>query len=151
VTGLAAVAVGPRIGIRGASVAERTIAAWALIAALGLRTISSPLKSMAQAERPSSAYDLRITHDLTSYGFPSGHVLGDVVVFGTLAVFAPLIVGRTAGAAMRVFCLAIILLAGPARMTVGAHWPSDVAGGYLWGGAALCVGLFFGRRMAAGR
>ncbi len=148
---LALVAFGPRLNVHAGSSAERTVAAWSLIAALGLRFIASPLKSMAQGERPSSAYDLRITQHFPGYGFPSGHVLGDVVIFGTLAVVAPAIVGRTAGAAARVFCLAAIVLAGPARMTVGAHWPSDVAGGYLWGACALCVAIFLGRRLSGSR
>ena len=33
--------------------------------------------------------------------------------------------------------LAIIGLMGLQRVYVGAHWPSDVLGAYLWGGAML--------------
>ena len=81
------------------------------------------------------------------YGFPSGHVYGDVLIFGVLAVIAPVVFGRTAGAAARVLCLAVIVLAGPARMVIGAHWPSDVLGGYLWGATALCLAVIGGRRL----
>ncbi len=38
-------------------------------------------------------------------------------------------------------CLALILLTGYGRILVGAHWPSDVLGGYLWGGLLLLLAL----------
>ncbi len=139
---------GQRLGITTATVQERTVAVWSLVAALVLRSASAPLKAMAQAERPSAGFDLHIAHQFPGFGFPSGHVLSDVVVYGTVAVIAPIILGRSVGSAARVFCLAILLLAGPARIAVGAHWPSDVFGGYLWGLAALCLGLAFARKLA---
>ena len=38
-------------------------------------------------------------------------------------------------------CLALILLTGYGRILVGAHWPSDVLGGHLWGGLLLLLAL----------
>ena len=146
--GMALAAFAPRLGISSAASHDRTFAVWAIVAALVLRFASTPLKAMAQAERPSAGFDLHIAREFSGFGFPSGHVLSDVVIYGAIAVVAPVILGRTAGAAARVFCLAILVLAGPARIAVGAHWPSDVVGGYLWGFAALCVGLVFARKLS---
>ncbi|MEO8540333.1 MAG: phosphatase PAP2 family protein [bacterium] len=144
-------ALGPRLGLHGGSVGERTAAVWAFVLAFALRMFSTPLKEMAQANRPSLDFHVRVTADFPGYGFPSGHVFSDVLVFGAIAVFAPRLIGAGAGAAVRVACVAVLVLAGPARMAVGAHWPSDVLGGYLWGIAALCVAVAGGRRLAGQR
>jgi undecaprenyl-diphosphatase len=131
----------------GGGAIERTHAIWVLGIALALRFVNTPLKQATQADRPLADLGVHVTRDFAGYGFPSGHVYSDVLIFGAIAFVAPAIFGRTAGAAIRVTCVAIILMAGPARMVVGAHWPSDVAGGYLWGVAALCLCLALASRM----
>ena len=35
----------------------------------------------------------------------------------------------------------LLVLAGPARVVAGAHWPSDVVGGYLWGFGILALAI----------
>ncbi len=78
--------------------------------------------------------------DSSELSFPSGHVFGTVVFYGfwgflgfyyglkpkfLIAVLAPIVL--------------IILAVGFSRMFELAHWPSDVAAGYLLGGLWLLV------------
>lgn len=144
---LAVATVGTHASFSDSSRRQRMEVICMLGVALALRFLTVPLKEIARAERPAGL-DLHIARDFAGYGFPSGHVYSDVLVFGVLAVAAPVLFGKFVGSGMRVFCLAVILLAGPARMVVGAHWPSDVAGGYLWGVAALCLAMAAGRRFS---
>ncbi len=78
------------------------------------------------------------THALPDGGsFLSGHVLGQVLVYGLLFAFAPRIfASRGASISVRVVCVAVIALGAPARMYTGAHWPSDLIG------AALLASLY---------
>lgn len=148
---LALAALGPWLGLRAGAQNDRLAAVWTVLLALGLRIFSGPLKDMAQAQRPTTDFHVKVTADFPGYGFPSGHVYSDVLMYGALAVIAPSLLGRGAGTAVRVFFCAVIVLAGPMRMAVGAHWPSDVLGGYLWGVAALCLAVAGGRRLAGQR
>ena len=72
--------------------------------------------------------------------FPSGHVFGATVFFG----FAAFLVIRH-GLRRRflvpalVLFVGLILAVGPARIHEQAHWPSDVAAGYLLGGLWLLL------------
>ncbi|MDP2726539.1 MAG: phosphatase PAP2 family protein [Dehalococcoidia bacterium] len=71
--------------------------------------------------------------------FPSGHAVFYTVFFGMLGYLAWVhLTGYLRWAAVTV-CAALILLVGPSRVFLGAHWPSDVVGGYLIGGAWLMV------------
>ncbi len=148
---LALAALGPWLGLRAGAQKDRLAAVWTVLLGLGLRIFSGPLKDMAQAQRPTTDFHVKVTADFPGYGFPSGHVYSDVLMYGALAVIAPSLLGRGAGTAVRVFFCAVIVLAGPMRMAVGAHWPSDVLGGYLWGAAALCLAVAGGRRLAGQR
>lgn len=142
-----AAAWGSRLPLTVGAAHERTFAIWVLVSAVCLRFMNYPLKVAAQAERPFDGLGIHVARDFAGYGFPSGHVYSDVLIFGALALVAPVIVGRAAGTAVRVVCVAIILMAGPARMVVGAHWPSDVVGGYLWGICALSLAVAIAYRI----
>ena len=97
------------------------------------------LKEAVQSRRPNGADGLFVDYFRTDYGFPSGHVYGDVLVYGFIAVAVVGILPRQAATVVQTGCVAIIVLAGVARVSVGAHWPSDALGGYLWGAAALSL------------
>jgi len=73
-------------------------------------------------------------------GFPSGHVFGEVVVYGLIFAYAGRVLRfRPLVWLVRLACLAVIALGGPARMYTGAHWPSDVYGSMLLGGLYLAL------------
>ncbi len=70
--------------------------------------------------------------------FPSGHVFGSTVFFGFLAFLAVYFqVKQKLLIPLLAVIAAVVLLVGPARVYEGAHWPSDVAAGYVLGGIWL--------------
>ena len=91
--------------------------------------------------RPRPEADLvRVSGRASGYSFPSGHVVGAVVFFGLLFVLAGVVIPhRGLRFLVRLFCALMIVVAGPARVYVGVHWPSDVLGGYLLGALALAL------------
>lgn len=120
-------------------------ALYAFIATVGLRFMDQLLKSIVESPRPAEAFGVQVDRIRDDYGFPSGHVYSYVLFFGVMVVFASAYLPRRAVRPVQAVLLAAILLAGPARVYAGAHWPSDVVGGYLWGGSALCLALGYGR------
>ena len=70
-------------------------------------------------------------------GYPSGHVLGQLLVYGFLFAFAPRLFGLRATVAVRAACMALIALGSVQRVFTGAHWPSEVLGGALLAGLYL--------------
>jgi undecaprenyl-diphosphatase len=74
--------------------------------------------------------------------FPSGHAVYYTGFFGFLAFLA---LTRVKAPALRWPLVAafggLVLLVGVARLYLGAHWVSDVVGGYLLGGAVLAAGI----------
>ena len=93
-----------------------------------------PITIVELAYRPRPTDDLLWIPGISASGYPSGHVLYAVLVFGTLAYLA----GRHMSpswlrTSLRAFLVTIIVVMGPARVIVGDHWPADVVGAYLIG------------------
>ena len=123
-----------------------------LVVLLGLtaamQDIGALLKVLIERSRPTEA-SVEVWRQIHTYSFPSGHVLGATLVFGFLffavehcRIALPLKRLLQAG------CLAWILLMGLARMELGAHWPTDVLGGYLVGALLLIPVVSILRRPA---
>jgi len=138
-------------GSSGPSGRQRDFALWAFIAAAVFSLFDNVLKAAVRSPRPLADLGVHVQEFKDTYGFPSGHVYGDLLVYGTLAVTAPLWVHPRLVLLVRAVCVAIIILSGPARVIVGAHWPSDTVGGYLWGGAALALSIAFAQKAAGSR
>ncbi len=91
-----------------------------------------------------------MTEAPASFSYPSGHVVGTTVLFVLAFVFAPRLSQRRevviAVRAISVFMVAVI---GVARIWSGAHWPTDVLGGYLLALVFLIPGLAVHRHLQA--
>jgi undecaprenyl-diphosphatase len=98
--------------------------------------------------RPRPTTDLvDVYRQVTGASFPSGHVVHYVVFFGVVGYLAwqawrSTRVGsptRAVAFCLLLICGGLILLIGPSRVYLGAHWPTDVVGGYLLGSAWLAI------------
>jgi undecaprenyl-diphosphatase len=109
-----------------------------LIAVSLLARIANPLlKALAASPRPSA--DLVHVTAASGPGFPSGHVMGTVLFFGCLIYLARRRGSFPGSRLVQVGAAIVIVAMGFSRVYVGAHWPSDVLGGYLWGAFFLLV------------
>lgn len=93
---------------------------------------------MLVIKRPRPSGLRHTVHGLGSFSYPSGHegfFLWVGVIF--LLLFArrfprPLFLASVAAVAV------MVVMAGVSRMYVGAHWPTDVLGGFLVASAWIC-------------
>lgn len=67
---------------------------------------------------------------VTTFAFPSGHAANGTALAGALA----LLVGRRWAIGPAVLAAGLI---GASRTWLGVHWPTDVIGGWMAGGAVL--------------
>jgi len=103
-----------------------------LIIALVGSTISTNLvKALISRARPETLVWL---NPFLSFSFPSGHATASMTLFGFFAVAAthllPLGIKRRV---VITLCVVVIALVGMSRLVLGAHFLSDVVGGWLLG------------------
>ncbi len=96
-------------------------------------------------QRPRPTGVAHITTNLGGYSYPSGHV----GFFLWLSVLAMILLARRLPRPLYVACWALaavlVVAAGLSRIYVGAHWPSDVVGGFLVALAWTSLSLSLGR------
>ena len=98
------------------------------VVAVGI-VLNPALKLVFDRERPTVTAPVESFDGLS---FPSGHSAGSALLCSALAlVFWPR-PGRMARAVLILAVIAIPLLTGWTRITLGGHYPSDVVGGMLW-------------------
>jgi undecaprenyl-diphosphatase len=104
-----------------------------ILPATGTHAVNAVLKNVIQSPRPTHEH-VTIHDHATGFGFPSGHTMAVVVFCGVVAYLAWRLIERRRYqyTVHAVVALAVIGI-GFSRIYSGAHWPSDVLGGYLWG------------------
>lgn len=123
--------------------ADVAIVAALTIAVLGVAAIGHFV------DRPAAEYEtMRAVFDGLVHpriypspgGFPSGHVFGEVLVYGLIFWQAPHVLRWSYLAdAIRAFCLGAIALGFFSPMYLGTHWFSDCLGGALLAALALAL------------
>lgn len=115
----------------------RLESAMTFFAAAGSAGLWFLLAPLVDRPRPSPEM-VRVAMELPTGGFPSGHVLNLTAIFGFLIYLTIVLVSDVRWRSLLAALLAVpILTVGVARVYDGAHWPSDVLGGYLIGGIWL--------------
>lgn len=102
--------------------------------------ISSILKLLLRRARPVNEYVKSML--IRTFSFPSGHAAGSLVSFGLVAFILESTFpwGMLASVCIYTFCFLI----GVSRIYLGAHYPSDVLGGWTVGGVGLAAILVVG-------
>ena len=97
------------------------------------------LKFMVDRPRPSTDL-VAVWRYHESLSFPSGHVFNTTILFGLLFYLAPMLFPwKPVYYIVRGMSLSLIFLTGLSRVYLGAHWPSDVLGGFLFGALVLAL------------
>lgn len=116
-----------------------------LLAAFVENELNTLLKVWVARPRPTADL-VEVRTVAEGLSFPSGHVMFYTVFFGLIAW----ILWRHQRAGWRwpliALCLALIALVGPSRITLGAHWFSDVVAAYLLSGALLYAAILLYER-----
>jgi undecaprenyl-diphosphatase len=130
----------------------------ALLLAVGLVALAllqAGIKQVVDRPRPTEdpavagLIDLRA--GFSSPSFPSGHVMSPTLLYGFLLYLSPrMALPGVLKVALLGWCAFVLVVAGPAQVYVGVHWPSDVVGGYAWAAVLLlpliCADQIMGRR-----
>lgn len=107
------------------------------VALLLLRALNPLLKLAIASPRPD-AEAVVVSELADGYGFPSGHVMGAVLIYGGVIWIAQRAIHRpVVRHIIQTIAVMLIFITGIGRVVTGAHWPSDVLGGVLWGTVAL--------------
>jgi undecaprenyl-diphosphatase len=116
---------------------RRLLALVWLLAMIGVPVLNLSLKSVFARDRPPF-HDPVIEE--TTYSFPSGHSMVAIIAFGMLTYFLLAALSDRREKVIVVVLAALLVGAiGFSRIYLGAHYFSDVIGGYAVGGAWLSV------------
>jgi membrane-associated phospholipid phosphatase len=99
---------------------------------------------------PAAENATGLVQTINQYSYPSGHVLFFVVFFGFVAYLAWMNFTGRVRIIVIFTCAALIILIGPSRVFLGAHWTSDVIGSYIIGTIWLFI-LIFAHQLAIRR
>lgn len=137
VAGIVAIALGSLVFLRAHPRYLMGLAA----ALLGSTLVANGVKVLVSRARPDALLWL---DPFLSFSFPSGHATASMTLFGFLAIAGARIMrpGAKRTATLAFLALAVLLV-GVSRLFLGAHFLSDVIGGWLLGFAWIALALSF--------
>lgn len=105
-----------------------------LVAAAALAGSLNVLTKLIVASPRPTADLVQIIQTSTGSGFPSGHAFGATLFYGSIWLVLPDVVANAVVCRLlRGVALLIAIGICWSRIRLGAHWPTDVIGGVLWG------------------
>ncbi len=111
-----------------------------LISTFGAEVVSVIFKQLVHRVRPDPTLIHQVMHYTQHDSFPSGHVLYYIGLFGFLLFLTYTLFSKSPWHRLFLVLFAVlILLVGPSRIYLGAHWFSDVLGAYLIGFVWLVI------------
>lgn len=125
---------------------RRGVAAALVMTTLVFRVVNWYLKEMIASPRPTGDL-VTVSERADGFGFPSGHTMGAVLLWGVVFVLAGGIAAAWPRRLLRAFAVLTVLAVGLSRIYSGAHWPSDVVGAMLWGVLLLMLLLGLDRAL----
>jgi undecaprenyl-diphosphatase len=112
-----------------------------VLAGGGVGVLNILIKQSYQRPRPNMVPMLL---DPSGFSFPSGHTMGATGAYGALLVIGLYLLPRRRWqAALALLIGLLVLLIGSSRVYLGVHYPTDVLGGWLAGGAWLLLATHF--------
>lgn len=100
------------------------------------------LKSIFLRPRPLPELWLDAFPHWGQYAFPSGHTMDSTALYGVLILW---VLRTQTGRSRAILAAGLVLfplLIGSSRVVLGAHWPSDVVGGWLAGILMVSLALW---------
>ncbi len=140
VAGILAIAFGAMVFMRNHPHHIRMLA----LALIGSTLSANAVKLLVSRMRPETLLWL---DPFLSFSFPSGHATASMTLFGFLAVASARLIPKGAGRLFVVISfVGAVLLVGTSRIFLGAHFLSDVIGGWLLGFFWVALVYSFSRR-----
>jgi undecaprenyl-diphosphatase len=97
------------------------------------------LKQFIHRPRPETIYVSLMR--FKTHSFPSGHAFGSITAYGFLAYQTIQYLLIPWNVAAVIFIASLIAIIGLSRVYLGAHYPTDVVGGWLLGAICLSVAI----------
>lgn len=141
------------VGVVAALAAKRQRIAVFLVFTMLLRLAATQLKPIFESPRPTADH-VRLLEHFDGSGYPSGHSTTGAML-AAMVILLALHYVHASGVRWGIVITAMIgmVLVGWSRVWAGAHWPSDVLGGWCFGIgltllAWLCADLILRRYTA---
>jgi membrane-associated phospholipid phosphatase len=110
------------------------------VAAAALAGSVNVLSKMIVASPRPTADLVQVIQVANGSGFPSGHAFSATLLYGAFWIVLPTIVPNQMACRLSRWVTALVAIGICwSRIRLGAHWPSDVLGGILWGMVTLSI------------